>query len=42
MEDVEIFCPRRLQRALTFNNSEVEDHLLSMKEAHLQPKNIEP
>ncbi|AQK87989.1 Putative inositol polyphosphate phosphatase (Synaptogenin-like) family protein [Zea mays] len=38
MADVEIVCPRRLQRALTFSNAEAEDHLLSRKEAHLEPK----
>lgn len=38
MADVEIVCPRRLQRALTFSNAKVEDHLLSRKEAHLEPK----
>jgi hypothetical protein len=44
MAEVEVVCPRRLQRALTFSNAEVEDHLLSRKEAHLEPKplNLEP
>jgi hypothetical protein len=42
MAEVEVVCPRRLQRALTFSNAEVEDHLLSRKEAHLEPKTIEP
>lgn len=42
MAEVGVVCPRRLQRALTFSNAEVEDHLLSRKEAHLEPKTIEP
>ena len=44
MAEVEVVCRRRLQRALTFSNAEVEDHLLSRKEAHLEPKplNHEP
>ncbi|XP_066365546.1 type IV inositol polyphosphate 5-phosphatase 3-like [Miscanthus floridulus] len=39
MAEVEVVCRRRLQRGLTFSNADVEDHLLSRKEAHLEPKN---
>ena len=39
MAEVEVVRRRRLQRGLTFSNADVEDHLLSRKEAHLEPKN---
>ncbi|RLN00923.1 hypothetical protein C2845_PM06G00540 [Panicum miliaceum] len=41
MADVEVFVHRKFQRALTFTNTEVDDHLLLGKEALLEPLNHE-
>lgn len=41
MVDVEVLCDRKLWRALTFSDAEVDDYLLLRKEAHLEPKPIE-
>ncbi|PUZ65021.1 hypothetical protein GQ55_3G189900 [Panicum hallii var. hallii] len=41
MADVEVFVHRKFQRALTFTNTEVDDHLLLGKEAVLEPLNHE-
>ncbi|TKW26179.1 hypothetical protein SEVIR_3G169600v4 [Setaria viridis] len=41
MADVEVFVHRKFERALTFTNTEVDDHLLLGKEALLQPLNRE-
>ncbi|XP_025808013.1 type IV inositol polyphosphate 5-phosphatase 3-like isoform X2 [Panicum hallii] len=41
MADVEVFVHRKFQRALTFTNTEVDDHLLLGKETVVEPLNHE-